>query len=80
MANTTYLWLYVKVNYQIWSQQPNLRCLHNFILFFLRKKIKIDILKKKMNIYAPLRNGQNHVFTLHHSMSSPLADEKATPE
>ena len=24
---STYLWLYVKVKYQIWSQQPNLWCL-----------------------------------------------------
>lgn len=30
---STYLWLYVKVKYQIWRQQPNLWCLQKEDLF-----------------------------------------------
>ena len=67
---STYLWLYVKVKYQIWRQQPNLRCLQKEDLFP----------NNNIKTYTSFKNCLNHVFTLHHSRSSPLAEEKATPE
>ena len=40
---TTYLWLYVKVQYQIWSQQPNLRCLQKTSSQNMIKYIKVHL-------------------------------------